>query len=233
MSIAQNLQLITDTLPGHVRLCAISKTHPIEIIMEAYRAGQRIFGENKVQELMAKAQQMPDDIEWHFIGHLQSNKVKQAVKYSSMIQSVDRLELMEEIENEARKQKKKINVLLEFHIAEEDTKQGFGWKDCQEALRTETFQAFRFIQVCGVMGMASLTDDREQIAREFAQLRKHFEALKTEFFQDVDLFRDISMGMSDDYPLAIQEGSTIIRVGTAIFGDRRGPGPVPHPSNFF
>lgn len=233
MSISNNLQAIRHSLPPHVRLCAVSKTHPAETVMEAYRAGQRLFGENKVQELMAKAQTLPEDIEWHFIGYLQTNKVRQAVKYASVIQSVDRPELIAEIENEARKQKKKIDLLLEFRIASEETKHGLLWEDCLQLLELEEFRNARHINIRGVMGMASFTSDEAMVRAEFHRLKEFFDRLKEEFFSGKEDFSEISMGMSDDYPIAIEEGSTLVRIGTAVFGQRNQGGQIPAPVNFF
>jgi pyridoxal phosphate enzyme (YggS family) len=225
MSIALNLKAIQEKLPPEVSLCVVSKTHPIEKIMEAFRAGQRIFGENKVQELIAKAQQMPEEIEWHLIGHLQSNKVKQAVKHASMIQSVDSLQLLLEIENEARKMKKKLDVLFEIHIAEEESKFGFTEQACIEVIESDEFKALKYSTLRGLMGIATFTDDSEQLRREFQQLTDFFHQLKTNQLNDNPYFDILSMGMSDDFELAIAQGSNLVRIGNAIFGTRIGNNP--------
>ncbi len=208
------------SLPPHVKLVAVTKTHPPETIMEAYRLGHKIFGENKVQELVAKQQVLPKDIEWHLIGHLQTNKVKYIIPFISMIQSVDSLKLLKVIDSEASKTGRIINCLLEFHIAGEETKFGLDLCEARNILESDEYRAMRNIRICGVMGMASFTPDRAQIRKEFRQLTEIFRTLRSDYFLDSDCFREISMGMSGDYDIAIEEGATIVRLGTILFGER-------------
>jgi PLP dependent protein len=207
-------------LPAHVKLVAVSKTKSEEEILEIYHAGHRLFGENKVQELLPKYEDLPKDIEWHLIGHLQSNKVKYIAPFIGMIHSVDSLKLLKTINKEALKNKRTIKCLLQFHIAEEETKFGLDIEEAAEILSSEEFKELKNIEICGVMGMATFTDDLEKVRREFKNLKSVFGLLKKTFFADQSNFSEISMGMSDDYKVAIKEGSTIIRVGSAIFGSR-------------
>jgi PLP dependent protein len=207
-------------LPAHVKLVAVSKTKSEEEILEIYHAGHRLFGENKVQELLPKYEDLPKDIEWHLIGHLQSNKVKYIAPFIGMIHSVDSLKLLKTINKEALKNKRTIKCLLQFHIAEEETKFGLDMEEAAEILSSEEFKELKNIEICGVMGMATFTDDLEKVRREFKNLKSVFGLLKKTFFADQSNFSEISMGMSDDYKVAIKEGSTIIRVGSAIFGSR-------------
>lgn len=220
MIITENLKHIKSQLPSSVKLVAVSKTRSIEEIMAAYVAGHRLFGENKVQELSSKYQRLPQDIEWHYIGHLQTNKVKQLVPYVSVIHSVDSLKLLAIINTEAQKIDKVITVLLEFHIACEESKLGLSLDGAVELLTSQEIKLMKNIQIGGVMGMATFTEDEKLIRSEFEQLRSYFHQIKTMFFSDNELFCEISMGMSDDYPIAVSTGSTIVRIGSKIFGTR-------------
>lgn len=219
MSIAQNLQQIKSNLPENVTLVAVSKTKPVSDLMEAYEAGQRIFGENKIQEMTEKWQQMPKDIEWHMIGHVQSNKVKYMVPYVKLIHGVDSLKLLKEINRLAVKWRKHINVLLQIYIAEEETKFGLDEKELIEILNSEEVKQMTNITIKGLMGMASFTEDKEQIKREFLHLKAIFDKYKPLNTGNCQL-NTLSMGMSGDYELAIECGSTMIRVGSSIFGFR-------------
>ncbi|HAM97027.1 MAG TPA: YggS family pyridoxal phosphate-dependent enzyme [Marinilabiliales bacterium] len=220
MSIATNLLAIQATIPKGVRLVAVSKTKPNEAIMEAYQVGQRVFGENRPQELRDKQADLPKDIEWHFIGHLQTNKVKYIAPFVSLIHGVESLKLLQEIDKEARKSQRVIPCLLEFHIAEEETKYGLNLQEAREILTGDGFQKLEHISICGVMGMATYTQDEAQIRKEFKNLKLIFETLKKEFFNEAPAFCELSMGMSGDYLIAIQEGSTLVRIGSSIFGSR-------------
>ncbi|MBR4537069.1 MAG: YggS family pyridoxal phosphate-dependent enzyme [Bacteroidales bacterium] len=211
---------IKDSLPEGVRLVAVSKTKPEEDIMTLYSEGQRIFGENKAQELKGKYEHLPKDIEWHLIGHLQTNKIKYIAPFVSMIHSIDSYELLKEVNKHAIKHERVLNCLLQFHIAQEETKFGFVLDECEAMLNDSGFADLQNIKICGVMGMASLTDKQEQIHREFRTLHEYFNLLKTKYFNNNPDFRELSMGMSEDYPIAIEEGSTLVRVGSAIFGAR-------------
>lgn len=220
MSIADNLIQIKRSLPKGVSLVAVSKTKPVSAIIEAYNTGHRLFGENKVQELVEKCNQLPEDIEWHMIGHLQSNKVKFIAPFISMIHSVDSLKLLNEINKEAMKNNRTINCLLQFHIAEESTKYGLNLEEAISVLHSSDFAKMENVNIKGVMGMATFTNDNEQVKKEFSLLREIFVKLKESFFLDNPDFSEISMGMSDDYQIAIQQGSTIVRIGSTIFGVR-------------
>lgn len=211
---------IKDNLPEGVRLVAVSKTKPEEDIMTLYNEGQRIFGENKAQELKGKYEHLPKDIEWHLIGHLQTNKIKYIAPFVSMIHSIDSYELLKEVNKHAIKHERVLNCLLQFHIAQEETKFGFLLDECEAMLNDPGYTDLKNIKICGVMGMASLTDNQEQIHREFHTLHEYFNLLKTKYFSSNPDFKELSMGMSEDYPIAIEEGSTLIRVGSAIFGAR-------------
>jgi pyridoxal phosphate enzyme (YggS family) len=201
-------------------LVAVSKTKSNAEILEVYAAGQRIFGENKVQELVDKQIQLPKDIQWHLIGHLQRNKVKYIAPFVHLIHAVDSVKLAEEINKEAAKNNRIIPILLQIYIADEETKFGFDWEILMKALEENELQNLKHISIQGVMGMATFTEDETQIRQEFQSLKKHFDYLKTNFFQDSESFKEISMGMSGDYKIALEEGSTLIRVGSAIFGSR-------------
>lgn len=220
MSIAENLQQVLSELPAGVQLVAVSKFHPNEAIEEAYAAGQRVFGESKAQEMTAKYESLPKDIEWHFIGHLQSNKIKYIVPYVALIHGIDSYKLLVEVNKQAAKVGKVVNCLLQLHIAEEETKFGFSFDECREMLDAGEWKALTNIQLCGLMGMATNTDDSEQIEKEFCSLSSFFNEVKTSWFADTSAFRELSMGMSHDYHQAIGAGSTLIRVGSKIFGDR-------------
>lgn len=220
MSIAGNIDAIKKKLPKGVKLVAVSKTKPNPDILEAYHAGHRIYGENKVQELVQKYEQLPKDIEWHFIGHLQTNKVKFISSFVKLIHGVDSLKLLKIIDSEAIKNNREICCLLQFHIAEEDTKYGLTLTEAREIIDSEEFKSLKNVIVTGVMGMATFTDNIQQIRNEFSLLKTIFKTLKNEYFAHIKSFSEISMGMSDDYPVAIEEGSTMIRVGSKIFGER-------------
>lgn len=218
--IAENIKRINSTLPAEVRLVAVSKFNPVESIMEAYNAGQRLFGESHAQELVPKAESLPKDIQWHFIGHLQTNKVKYIAPYVSCIESVDSLKLLKEIDRQAFRCGRVINCLLQFHVAVEDTKYGFSVGECRDMLSCDEFKALKNISITGVMGMASVSNDETQITREFTEVANIFSMLKNEFFNRNETFKEISMGMTHDYPIAVKCGATLIRVGSGIFGER-------------
>ena len=215
-----NLNDVLSTLPEGVRLVAVSKFHPAEYIEEAYREGQRIFGESHEQELSRKVKELPEDIQWHFIGHLQTNKVKYIAPYISMIDAVDSLKLLKEIQKQAEKNNRVVDVLLELHIAEEDTKYGLTPDACRQLLNDGEWREMKNVRICGLMMMASNVDDEEQIREEFMTARRFFDEVKWKYFADADYFRERSWGMSDDYPIAVECGSTMVRVGTRIFGPR-------------
>jgi pyridoxal phosphate enzyme (YggS family) len=219
-TIKKNIDNFKSSIPEHVKLVAVSKTKPIEDLMEAYEAGHKILGENKAQELKDKQPQMPDDVEWHFIGHMQTNKVKYIAPFVSLIHSVDRFKVLKEINKQAKKNERIISCLLQFHIAEEDTKFGFDWEEVKEMLESVAFTELKNIKVIGVMAMATFTENKDQIRREFKQLKQYFDRLKQDYFSEANDFTEISMGMTNDYQIAIEEGSTMIRVGSAIFGAR-------------
>lgn len=220
MSIAENINQIKVNLPANVKLVAVSKTKPIELLMEAYQVGQRAFGENKVQEIVWKQEELPKDIEWHFIGHLQTNKVKYIAPFVHLIHGVDSFKLLKTIDTEAKKVNRVIPCLLQFYIAEEETKFGFSMDETVEMLESVELKSMRNVSISGVMGMATYTNDEKQIGKEFAHLKTIFEELKSEFFAEVPEFKEISMGMSGDYPIAIEKGSTMVRIGSTIFGER-------------
>jgi PLP dependent protein len=221
MSIAANISAIRNEVERvKVKLIAVSKTKSNEEIMEAYEAGQRAFGENHVQELAEKQQALPADIEWHLIGHLQSNKVKYIAPFISLIHSVDSLKLLQEIDKQARKHARVIDCLLQVYIADEETKFGLDHSEVIELLRSAEFSTLKNVRITGVMGLATNTDNPKQIKEEFYELRTLFEGLKQSFFRHEDSFKEISMGMSSDYKIAIEQGSTMIRVGSTIFGKR-------------
>ena len=219
MSIAENIRRISATLPEGVALCAVSKFHPIEALKQAYEAGQRVFGESRVQELLAKIPQMPDDVRWHFIGHLQTNKVKQIIGRTAMIESVDSERLLRLINSESERAGVTTNILMQLHVAAEETKFGFSPEELIELFRSRKYQEFRFVKFCGVMGMATNTDSTERILADFRTISETLHVIK-EIAPELTEFNSVSMGMSDDYPLAIDCGSTMVRVGTGIFGSR-------------
>jgi pyridoxal phosphate enzyme (YggS family) len=220
MTIAERLQAIKSELPGYCTLVAVTKTHPTSVILQAYEAGHKIFGENKVQELVPKYESLPKDIEWHVIGHLQSNKVKYIAPFVSMIHSVDGLKLLGEINKQAQKNLKVINCLLQVHIAEEETKFGFSKEELTAALQAAELANMKNIRIRGLMGMATFTTNEDQVRKEFKTLKKLFDALAKEALPENTTMSVLSMGMSGDYKLAIEEGSTMVRVGSAIFGQR-------------
>jgi PLP dependent protein len=220
MSIKANLQEVLAGITKDVTLVAVSKFHPNESIMEAYEAGQRIFGESKVQEMTQKYETLPKDIEWHFIGHLQSNKIKYMAPYVTMIHAIDSLSLLKEIDKHAKKVNRTISCLLQIHIAKEETKFGFSFDECRTMLNEEEWKKLDNIRICGVMGMATNCDDQKEIREEFNSLHTFFKEIKEEYFKDEESFKEISMGMSGDYEIAIEEGSTMVRVGSKIFGER-------------
>lgn len=219
MSIKENLLKIKNSIPEQVTLVAVSKTKPNEAILEAYQAGQRVFGENKVQELTEKYESLPKDIEWHMIGHLQTNKVKYIAPFVSLIHGIDSLKLLKEVNKRAKQNNRIINCLLQIHIAEEDTKFGFDENEVKVLLACDEFKGLESIKIIGLMGMATFTDDESQIRREFKSLKSLFNQLKTLNTFNFQL-STLSMGMSGDYKIAIEEGSTMVRVGSAIFGHR-------------
>lgn len=218
--IAEIIHQINNELPSGVRLVAVSKFHPAEAIKEAYQAGQRIFGESRMQELVKKHEDLPKDIEWHFIGHLQTNKVRYIVPFISLIESIDSPRLLKEVNKQAAEAGRTVNVLLQLHIAQEETKFGFDFEECRTYLAEGSWRELNNVRICGLMGMASNTDCMEQVKQEFASLHTFFKEVKETFFVGKDYFQEISMGMSHDYPLAIEQGSTLIRVGSKIFGER-------------
>ncbi len=221
MSIAENLINIKNGIPEGVKLVAVSKTKPIEDILIAYNAGHRLFGENKAQELSSKYPQLPDDIQWHFIGHLQTNKVKYIIPFVSLIHSIDRIKLLREVNKQAAKVNRVVDCLLQFHIATEETKFGLNMEEAVELLSSEEYIKMENIRICGIMGMATNTKDVSVVRNEFRYLREIKEDLKERYFQGSKHFTEISMGMSGDYKIAIEEGSTIVRIGSAIFGARK------------
>ncbi len=220
MDVQANLKKVLQDIPPHVRLVAVSKTKPVEMIQAAYDAGQRDFGENKAQDMAAKYPQLPSDIRWHFIGHLQTNKVKYIAPFVTLIHAADSLKILKEINKQAIKNNRVIDCLLEFHIAREESKFGLDRETAEEILLSEEYKALKNIRICGVMGMATYTDDTAQIRKEFQTLRAIFEELKDKYFKEADYFKEISMGMSGDYPIAIEEGATLVRIGSKIFGAR-------------
>ncbi len=219
-AIANEITKIKSSLPATTRLIAVSKTKPVEDLQQAYDAGQRVFGENKALEMRDKHEVLPNDIQWHFIGHLQTNKIKYIISYVSLIHSIDSCNLLNEVNIAATKKDRVVDCLLQFHIADEDTKYGLSFDEAQELLNSPEYKAMNNIRIVGVMGMATFTDNQDQIRQEFRNLKSIFDRLKEQYFADNDSFKEISMGMSDDYPIAIEEGSTLIRVGSAIFGKR-------------
>ncbi|MGL4780671.1 MAG: YggS family pyridoxal phosphate-dependent enzyme [Bacteroidales bacterium] len=218
--IQDKIHSLKTELPEQVSLVAVSKFHPEESVMEAYQAGQRIFGESKVQELVPKAEHLPKDIEWHFIGHLQTNKIKYIIPFVSLIHSVDSFKLLNEINKEAQKKNRVVDCLLQFHIAEEETKFGLSPDEAKEFLSAGRLAELKNVRIVGVMGMATFSDDQHQVRKEFKSLKMIFDTLKKTYFEDKEYFKQISMGMSDDYTIAIEEGSTLVRIGSSIFGVR-------------
>lgn len=218
--LVERIHQLKATLPETVQLIAVSKTKPSSAIQEAYDGGQRAFGENKVQELVDKYEALPKDIEWHLIGHLQTNKVKYIAPFVSLIHAVDSLKLLQEIDKQAAKNKRIIDCLLQFHVAQEETKFGLSFEEAEALLRSKEFVEMEHVRIVGVMGMASFVDDEEQVRDEFRTLNNYFQIIKSHHFKFNPAFKIVSMGMSGDYKWAIEEGSTMIRVGSSLFGER-------------
>ena len=218
--IKENLEKIRATLPKSVTLVAVSKTKPVSDLQEAYDAGQRIFGENHALEMRDKHEALPKDIQWHFIGHLQTNKIKYIIPFVTLIHSIDSANLLEAVNKEAKKHDRVVDCLLQFHIAQEQTKFGLDMEEAKQLLDSEDFKAMENIRICGVMGMATFTEDMDEVRKEFKHLKEIFGTLKNEYFANQSQFKEISMGMSDDYPIAVEEGATLVRVGSKIFGAR-------------
>ncbi len=216
MDISENIKKYRSELPDHVKLVAISKTKPKEDLMQAYRAGQRIFGENKIQEMTEKWEQLPEDIEWHMVGHVQRNKVKYMAPYVSLIHAVDSLKLLKEINKRATQNERTIKCLLQIKIAEEDSKFGISAEEAKEILKSEAYEKMEYVKVIGLMGMATFTDDEDQVRSEFKYLKSVFDQLREEFPE----LTELSMGMSGDYQIAVECGSTMVRIGSSIFGAR-------------
>ena len=221
MSISSNIEHLRSSLPSGVSLLAISKYQPIEALREAYDAGQRMFGENHIQEMAAKASVLPRDIEWHFTGHVQTNKIKYMAPFVSLIHAVDSFRLLREIDKHAAKHHRVIDCLLQIHIAQEDTKYGFTIDECRTMLATEPWRELRHVRITGLMAMGSNTDNMEQVRSEFRQMKVFFDELRSTHFASSPSFYQLSEGMTDDYPIAIEEGSTIVRIGSMIFGKRQ------------
>ena len=207
-------------MPEGITLVAVSKTKPISDLQEAYDAGQRTFGENYPQEMRDKHEVLPQDIQWHFIGHLQTNKIKYIIPYVTLIHSIDTANLLEAVNKEAKKHERVVDCLLQFHIAQEETKFGLDLDEARQLLESEAFKAMENVRICGVMGMATFTDDEIEVRKEFKHLKAIFDTLKKDYFADQPQFKEISMGMSEDYLIAIEEGATMVRVGSLIFGAR-------------
>jgi len=221
MNITGQLQSIWNELPAGVRLVAVSKLHPTEMILEAYKAGQKIFGENKAQELAKKYEDLPKDIEWHFIGHLQTNKIKYIIPFVAMIHSIDSEKLLLEVNKNAQKAGRKVNVLLQIHIAKEETKYGFSPEECLDLLNSGVHKTLDAVCIRGLMGMATFTEDMTAVRSEFNMLSSFFKKLKQDFFSSAPDFNELSIGMSEDYHEAIAAGSTLVRIGSKIFGERQ------------
>lgn len=220
MNILENIGKLREELPNEVKIVAVSKTHTPEIIMQLYNSGYKVFGENRVQELLEKYEAMPKDTEWHFVGHLQSNKVKYLAPFIKMIHGIDSFRILKAVNREAKKHNRIIPCLLQFHIADEETKFGLSEEEAYEILDSEEYKTLKNISIVGVMGMATLTDDKEKIRKEFRFLKRIFDNIKKEYFPRKKGFKEISMGMSEDYQIAVEEGSTIVRIGSSIFGSR-------------
>lgn len=226
MMITENIEKIKATVPANARLIAVSKTKPVEDLQEAYAAGQRLFGENKALEMRDKHAVLPNDIEWHFIGHLQTNKIKYIMPFVSLIHSIDSLNLLKAVDKEASKQGRVVDCLLQFHVASEETKFGLSMNEAEDLLESEDYKSMKNIRIVGVMGMATNTPDEDLIRKEFRQLKQIHTDLKKRYFADEDSFKELSMGMSHDYMIALEEGSTLVRVGSSIFGARQYGVPV-------
>ena len=221
MSVAEQITRLQKELPEGVNLLAISKYQPIEAIQEAYDAGQRMFGENHIQEMAAKAAALPKDIQWHFTGHVQTNKIKYMAPFVSLVHAVDSFRLLREIDKHAAKYERRIDCLLQIHIAQEDTKYGLTVDECRQLLANEPWREFEHVRITGLMAMGSNTDDMVQVRHEFRQIKGLFDELKEKYFANEPSFCQLSEGMTDDYPIAIEEGSTIVRIGSMIFGERK------------
>lgn len=219
--ISAKIKSLKEQLPLSVKLVAVSKTKPVEDIMAAYNSGQRCFGENRVQEILRKKVLLPADIEWHFIGHLQTNKVKLLVPFVNLIESVDSFRLLKTLNSEALNINKQVNCLLQLHIAKEETKFGFSMEEISEMIHSTEFSGLYNVRICGVMGMATFTDDAAEVRKEFSYLANCFKELKLGYFKGNEYFKEISMGMSGDFSIAVEEGSTIVRIGSLIFGERK------------
>jgi PLP dependent protein len=220
MDIENNLRTIQGTLPSNVKLIAVTKTKPEGLVMEAYRAGHKFFGENKAQELALKHENLPKDIEWHMIGHLQTNKIKYIIPFISLIHSIDSLNLLQAVDKEANKCNRIVLCLLQLKIAQEETKFGLTQLEIARILETKEFNEMKNIRIVGLMGMATYTEDHDLIRNEFRYCKSVFEELRTQFFSNQPDFKELSMGMSDDYRIAIEEGSTMVRIGSLVFGAR-------------
>ena len=220
MNIEGNLKLVSEELPPGVKLIAVTKTHPEDMILQAYHSGHKIFGENKAQELVAKYHKLPKDIEWHMIGHLQTNKVKYIAPFVHLIHAVDSIKLLHTIDREAGKNNRIIDCLLQLRIAREETKFGMSYEDMVMLLRSEDYKQCKNVRVTGMMGMATFTDNKTMIKKEFEYLAASFRIIKESFFKEMTYFCELSMGMSDDYQIAIETGSTMVRIGSLIFGER-------------
>lgn len=218
MQIASNLSKIRNELPADIKLVVVSKTQTNKSILEAYQFGERVFGENRIQELVSKQESLPKDIEWHMIGHLQTNKVKYIAPFVSLIHAVDSFKLLKEINKQAKKNNRIIKCLLQFHIASEESKHGFtSLGEMNSLLSSQVFKGLSNVQIIGVMGMATNTNDEKQIRSEFKALKAHFEELKQSYFSEQKTFKELSMGMSGDYQIALKENSTIVRIGSNVF----------------
>lgn len=220
MDILENINKIKSQLPEKTKLVAVSKTKPNKDILKAYNGGQKVFGENKVQDLVKKQEELPKDIEWHFIGHLQSNKVKYIAPFVNLIHAVDSFKLLKTINKEGEKNNREINCLLQMHIAEEETKFGLSFDEISEILNSKEYQNLKFAQITGLMGMATNTTNTVQVRKEFSYLKSCFDKLKNDFFKNNESFNNLSMGMSNDYHIAVEEGSNMVRIGSLIFGAR-------------
>lgn len=220
MSVSENLQMIREEIPDNVELVAVSKFHPVSMIWEAYEAGQRLFGESRVQELLEKQPQLPDDIKWHFIGHLQTNKVKQLIGIPYMIESVDSIKLLELINRESEKAGVITNILLQLHVAREETKFGFYPEELLDYFTEDSYLSLKFVRICGLMGMATNTEDKEIIRADFRKIHEVYAKIKDNADLDLPYFEKLSMGMSGDWKIGIEEGANIVRIGGAIFGAR-------------
>ncbi len=218
--IKDNFETVRKSIPSGVLLVAVSKTKPVEDLQEAYDAGQRVFGENHALEMRDKHEVLPNDIDWHFIGHLQTNKIKYIIPFVRLIHSIDTFNLLQYVNKEAVKHDRVVDCLLQFHVAEEETKFGLSIEEAEVMMDSEAFKSLKNVRICGVMGMATNTDNQVQIRKEFRHLKEIFSILKSKYFTDCEYFKEISMGMSHDYQLAIEEGSTMVRVGSRIFGER-------------